>query len=328
MVSTLISENPKGQFYQAYQPFKDADIVELCPGCSDVEMEVVIRSVYRQVMGNAHVMESERLVVAESRLKRGELSVREFVRLVAKSELYRSRFSDNCYRYRAIELNYKHLLGRAPDNFDEMRYHSNVLDQSGFEADIDSYLDGDEYQNAFGENIVPYYRGYRTQSGQSMLEFTNMLQLLRSASSSDKNLTGGNKPQLTRAIIQNSPYGKMKYRDVNDILSKVFVSTSATASPQVYPAIGYPAPALSQQFQDQTQLIATLQKQLADLRPFAALGASSISSDWQPTSGVSGANTAQATEIASLREQIADAQRYAAIGESRLNKWRSRTFNS
>jgi phycoerythrin-associated linker protein len=203
-----------------------------------------------------------------------------------------------------------------------------VLDQSGFEADIDSYLDGDEYQNAFGENIVPYYRGYRTQSGQSMLEFTNMLQLLRSASSSDKNLTGGNKPQLTRAIIQNSPYGKMKYRDVNDILSKVFVSTSATASPQVYPAIGYPAPALSQQFQDQTQLIATLQKQLADLRPFAALGASSISSDWQPTSGVSGANTAQATEIASLREQIADAQRYAAIGESRLNKWRSRTFNS
>jgi hypothetical protein len=42
-----------------------------------------------------------------------------------------------------------------------MRYHSTVLDESGFEADIDTYLDSDEYQTAFGETIVPYYRGYR-----------------------------------------------------------------------------------------------------------------------------------------------------------------------
>jgi phycoerythrin-associated linker protein len=174
----------------------------------------VIRAAYRQVMGNAHVMESERLTVAESQLKRGELSVREFVRQLANSELYRSRFFDNCYRYRAIELNFKHLLGRAPDNFEEMRYHSTVLDESGFEADIDTYLDSDEYQTAFGETIVPYYRGYRTQPGQSMLEFTNLLQLLRSASSSDKNLATRNKPQLTRSLIQNSPYGKLKVRDV------------------------------------------------------------------------------------------------------------------
>ena len=174
-----IEENAPQIFYQGYQPFKETELVELLPGCSQEDVETIIRAIYRQVLGNAHIMESERLVVSESKLKLGNISVREFVRELAKSELYRSRFFDNCYRYRAMELNFKHLLGRAPDNFAEMRYHSNVLDEGGFEADIDAYIDSDEYQNAFGENIVPYYRGYKTQNGQSMLGFTNMFQLLR-----------------------------------------------------------------------------------------------------------------------------------------------------
>ena len=331
MVSSLI--NPVGldrqqQFDRTYQPFKDTAPVELHPGASDAELEVIIRAVYRQVLGNAHVMESERLTVAESQFKRGETSVREFVRQMAKSELYRSQFFDNCYRYRSIELNFKHLLGRAPDNFDEMRYHSHVLDRSGFEADIDTYIDGDEYQNAFGENIVPYYRGYRTQPGQSMLEFTNMFQLLRSASSSDKDLATNNQPQLTRALIQNSPYGKLNVSNVSDILAEVFkpkypVMTPAWGST---PATSAPVP---QQVQAQAQTIATLQKQLAELSPFAAIGTAYLS-EWQsnnPDGSVVSPRDTQTAQIAKLQEQIADARRYAAIGDARLNKWRSRVFN-
>ena len=329
--------NQQAQFYQAYQPFKETAPVELCPGFSDADADVVIRAVYRQVLGNAHVMESERLTVAESQLKRGTLSVREFVRQLAKSELYRSRFFDNCYRYRAIELNFKHLLGRAPDNFEEMRYHSAILDQSSFEADIDTYLDSDEYQSAFGEAVVPYYRGYRTQAGQSMLEFTNMLQLLRSASSSDKDLVTGNKPQLTRAIIQNSPYGKLKVRDVSEILAEVFkpkypAITQAQATTSNYAA----EQALQQTIQEQAQVIDRLQQQLADLRPFAAIGASYLKNDWQssavyPSEEGSAALQRQAdvqvAQIAALQDQIADTRRYAAIGEARVNKWRNRVFN-
>jgi Phycobilisome Linker polypeptide len=322
------------QFYQAYQPYKETDPIELCPGFTDAEAEVVIRAVYRQVLGNAHVMESERLVVAESQLKRGELSVRELVRSLAKSELYRSRFFDNCYRYRSIELNYKHLLGRAPDSFEETRAHSTILDRDGFEADIDNYLDSDEYQTAFGENIVPYYRGYQTQPGQSMLEFTNMLQILGSASSSDRDLATQNKPQLTRAIIQNSPYGKLQASNVEDILAEVFRSTAAPAAQRQ--AMKPPAaePALQKTIQEQAQTIGHLQQQLADLRPFAAIGAAYIKSDWQPASVVTPEPStllqqqaaAQTAQIAVLQEQLADARRYSAIGESRLNKWRSRAF--
>lgn len=186
--------------------FEDTKPVELWPGRSLEEVETVIRAVYRQVLGNAYVMESERLTVPESQLKKGEISVREFVRQVGKSELYRSRFFESCPRYRAIELNFKHFLGRSPDGYDDMKSHSNILDAGGFESEIDSYIDSDEYQSAYGENIVPYYRGYKTQTGKKMLGFTHLFQMLRGASSSDlKGSLSGNSPALNKYVIQETP---------------------------------------------------------------------------------------------------------------------------
>jgi len=186
--------------------FEDTDPVKLWPGRSDEEAATVIQAVYRQVLGNAYVMESERLEVPESQLKGGEISVREFVRQVAKSDLYRSRFFDTCPRYRYTELNFKHLLGRAPDGYDETKYHSGILDTSGFEADIDSYIDSDEYQNAYGEDTVPYYRGYKTQTGKNVVGFTYMFQLLRGASSSDlKGSLAGKSAKLYKHVIQETP---------------------------------------------------------------------------------------------------------------------------
>ena len=186
--------------------FEETAPIELIPGRSTEEVESVIRAVYRQVLGNAYVMESERAVVPESQFKRGELSVREFVRALAKSEAYRSRFFETCPRYRFIELNFKHLLGRTPTDLEEMRMHSTILDTAGFEAEIDSYLDSDEYQNNYGENFVPYYRGYKSQPGQTMVGFTHMFSLLRGASSSDfKGSLSGKSPALNKNVIQSTP---------------------------------------------------------------------------------------------------------------------------
>jgi phycoerythrin-associated linker protein len=173
------------------------------PGRSQEEIETTIQAVYRQVLGNAYVMESERLAVPESQFKRGELSVREFVRAVAKSDLYQSRFFSSCPRYRAIELNFRHLLGRAPRDLEEMRMHSTILDTQGFGADIDSYLDSDEYQNTFGEDIVPYIRGYKTEACETMVQFTHTFQLVRGAASSSlKGDLSGIQPKLNALTIQ------------------------------------------------------------------------------------------------------------------------------
>ena len=148
-------------------------------------MQTVIRAVYRQVLGNPHLMESERLVSAESQLCNGNISVREFVRAVAKSELYRSRFFESCAPYRFVELNFKHLLGRAPDSQAEIAEHLDGVLTSGYDAEIDSYLDSAEYQTAFGENTVPYYRGAQTQVGQKQVGYNRMFALFRGPAEAD-----------------------------------------------------------------------------------------------------------------------------------------------
>lgn len=173
------------------------------PDASKVE---VINAAYRQVMGNAYVMDSERQLVPESQFKLGEISVREFIRRIAKSDLYQSRFFDACSRYRYIELAFRHLLGRAPASFQEMRVHAERLDTLGYEADIDSFLDSDEYQNTFGEYTVPYQRGWKTESCSTMQEFGWSFQLLRGNSSSSlKGDLAGISSRLGGAVYQNRP---------------------------------------------------------------------------------------------------------------------------
>jgi phycoerythrin-associated linker protein len=185
--------------------FDETPPLEWVPGRSGEEAESIIRAVYRQVLGNAYVMESERLTVAESQFKLGESSVREFVRAVAKSDLYQSRFFTSCARYRAIELNFRHFLGRAPRDLEEMRMHSTILDTQGYDAEIDSYLDSDEYQNAFGENFVPFVRGYKTEACETMVQFTHLFQMVRGASSSSlKGDLSGKSPKLNALTINQT----------------------------------------------------------------------------------------------------------------------------
>lgn len=118
------------------------------------------------MLGNQYVMNSERLEGAESLFKRDYLSVREFVRQVAKSGLYKQKFFENCNPYRFIELNFKHLLGRAPQNKAEMLHHFTILQEQGYDAEIDSYIDSAEYQQRFGEEVVPFLHDFNYNAGQ------------------------------------------------------------------------------------------------------------------------------------------------------------------
>jgi phycocyanin-associated rod linker protein len=185
------------------EPFSDAPRVELRPSASREEVEAVIRAVYRQILGNDYILASDRLISAESLLRDGNLSVKEFVRSVAKSELYKSKFFYNSFQTRLIELNYKHLLGRAPYNESEVTYHLDLYINQGYEAEIDSYIDSQEYQNSFGENVVPYYRGFDFQAGQSAAGFTRMFRLYRGYANSDTAQVEGSKSRLARELASN-----------------------------------------------------------------------------------------------------------------------------
>ena len=167
---------------------------------SSLDKTALIRAVYQQVLGRQYVLESDRLEGPESLFRRGYLSVREFVRQVAKSNLYRDRFFSNCNAYRFIELNHKHLLGRAPQNKAEMLHHFTILQEQGYEAEIDSYIDSPEYQERFGEEVVPYLHGWNYSAGQQGLQFSYMLQLSRGAAASVKGDICKNQSRLNPSV--------------------------------------------------------------------------------------------------------------------------------
>ncbi len=167
--------------------FQDLEPVELRPNWTEDDIKAVIRAAYRHVLGNDYIMQSERLTSAESLLRQGQITVRDFVRSLAQSELYRTKFFYPNFQVRFIELNYKHLLGRAPYDEAEIAYHTALYGAEGYEAEINSYIDSPEYQQSFGENIVPYYRDLVTTGvGQKTVGFTRLFQLYRGYANSDR----------------------------------------------------------------------------------------------------------------------------------------------
>ncbi|MEL6163860.1 MAG: phycobilisome rod-core linker polypeptide, partial [Cyanobacteria bacterium J06628_3] len=80
------------------EAFDELPKVELRSNATKEDIESVIRAVYRQLLGNDYLMKSERLTSAESLLRDGNMTVREFVRAVAKSELYKNKFFYNNFQ--------------------------------------------------------------------------------------------------------------------------------------------------------------------------------------------------------------------------------------
>lgn len=153
----VVSQQPYTFSRYILGPFQGTTIT---PNSSETERAEAIAVIYRQVFANAYIMEEERaeVAIAESQFKLGALSVREFVRCLAKSNAYRTRFFEGASNYRFIEMNFMHLLGRAPDGFADMRAHNATLQNEGYDAEIDLYLDSEEYDTVFGEDTVPFLR--------------------------------------------------------------------------------------------------------------------------------------------------------------------------
>ncbi|MEX0271314.1 phycobilisome rod-core linker polypeptide [Leptolyngbyaceae cyanobacterium UHCC 1019] len=179
--------------------------IELRQNWTSEDAQGIIQAVYRQVLGNDYIMQSERLTSLESLLANGQLSVRDFVRAVAKSDLYKTKFLYPHFQTRVIELNFKHLLGRAPYSELEVIEHLDRYQNQGFEADIDSYIDSEEYDAKFGDAIVPYYQDFVTTGvGQRTVGFTRMFRLYRGYANSDSAQLAGATSRLAADLAQNS----------------------------------------------------------------------------------------------------------------------------
>jgi phycobilisome core-membrane linker protein len=106
------------------------------------------------------------LKVQEIKLENGDISVREFVRDLAKSDLFRNTYWAKLYVVKAIEFMHRRLLGRPTYGRQEMNKYFDLAAKKGFYAIVDAMIDSAEYSESFNEDMVPYNR-YLTPAGVS-----------------------------------------------------------------------------------------------------------------------------------------------------------------
>ena len=129
----------------------------------DTSTKAVIRACYLQVFGR-EVYEGQRMGSMESRLENGEITVREFIKALAKSDAFRSMYWTSLYVVKAVEYIHRRLLGRPTYGRAEINAYFDICSKQGFYALVDAIIDSTEYAEAFGEDTVPYER-YLTPAG-------------------------------------------------------------------------------------------------------------------------------------------------------------------
>ena len=160
----------------------------------------VISQVYRQVFGNRHLMELDVQPSLEALFMNGDLTVQGLVTTLAQSETYRKYFLEPNSAYRFVELNFKHLLGRAPRNQAEVMEHVSRLADEGYEAEIASYTYSEEYLAAFGIDQVPYPRALATTTGGASIDYSRAKAMDVGIAGFD----GSKKPTLLNSIGTSS----------------------------------------------------------------------------------------------------------------------------
>nr|2L06_A Chain A, Phycobilisome LCM core-membrane linker polypeptide [Synechocystis sp. PCC 6803]7TZ8_A Chain A, Phycobiliprotein ApcE [Synechocystis sp. PCC 6803 substr. Kazusa] len=130
------------------------------PGLSALEKNAVIKAAYRQIFERDITKAySQSISYLESQVRNGDISMKEFVRRLAKSPLYRKQFFEPFINSRALELAFRHILGRGPSSREEVQKYFSIVSSGGLPALVDALVDSQEYADYFGEETVPYLRG-------------------------------------------------------------------------------------------------------------------------------------------------------------------------
>ena len=139
---------------------KPARIHRVTNGNNAAETQLAINAIYCQVMDifSGQVPDGLRISDLDSKLRNGEINVREFVRTLASSSTYRQRFYTPHPNIKEIEFLFRHILGRAPATQSEIRSYNKLLADGGLKAAVDAMVDSTEYAQYFGEDVAPYPR--------------------------------------------------------------------------------------------------------------------------------------------------------------------------
>jgi phycobilisome rod-core linker protein len=122
------------------------------------EWNDLIQAAYRQVFNEQQMLSFNRQLLLESKLKAGQITVREFIRGLATSDSFRRMNYDSNDNYRFAQMAVQRLLGRDVYSQREKITFSIVIATKGLHGFIDELLNSEEYRSNFGDNTVPYQR--------------------------------------------------------------------------------------------------------------------------------------------------------------------------
>ena len=135
-------------------------IFKLLSAADKVAVKNTIRAAYRQIFERdlePYLVQAE-FTDLESKLSNEEITVKEFIEGLGRSDLYLKDFYTPYPNTKVIELGTKHFLGRAPLNQKEIQKYNQILASQGLRAFIGAMVNSMEYLQVFGEDTVPYRR--------------------------------------------------------------------------------------------------------------------------------------------------------------------------
>ncbi|MCL1464442.1 phycobilisome rod-core linker polypeptide [Argonema galeatum] len=155
-----ITPSTQNQRVEGYEVPDEDDAINyrLTNTSSEYEVNEIIWAAYRQIFSEQLILKSNRQLSLESLLRNRSISVREFVRGLGKSEVYRQLVAETNSNYRLVDITFKRFLGRATYNKDEEISWSIVIATKGLHGFIDTIVDSEEYVQNFGDDLIPYQR--------------------------------------------------------------------------------------------------------------------------------------------------------------------------
>jgi len=126
---------------------------------SVIERQAALFQIYRQVLERQpYKFEQQALAKAEKEFLADKIGVRRFLKELGHSEVYLDAFYYRASNLKFLEWSFKHFMGRAPIDQDEIRLYSDMLMKKGVQSVITAILDSEEYRKFFGCFTVPYAR--------------------------------------------------------------------------------------------------------------------------------------------------------------------------
>jgi len=125
-------------------------------GASATSVDELIEQSYRQIY--FHAFKVDREPILESKLRSGQINVRDFIRSLLLSEKFRNDFYRCNSNYRTVEQVVGRVLGRSVHGEKERIALSILIAQKGLPGLVDHLLESSEYLGNFGYDTVPYQR--------------------------------------------------------------------------------------------------------------------------------------------------------------------------